>query len=57
MPFATAPFGYAFPVAQGTNTFDFRVSLLVGNGVEAYAGQLAAIFVPFGYNGGTTLAP
>lgn len=44
--------------AAGTRTYTFNVARIDGGTAKIGAnGSLTALFVPFGYNGGTTLAP
>lgn len=61
--YATDPHGggvspvYIFPVASaGAKSFTLEVAYQT-NGATAANGVVTAIFIPFGYNGGATLAP
>jgi len=45
-------------VIAGTRTYALNVTRIDGGTATIKAdGALTAVFIPFGYNGGTTLAP
>jgi len=60
---ATAPASssantHVFPVIAGTRTYALNVTRIDGGTATIKAdGALTAVFIPFGYNGGTALAP
>jgi len=48
---------YAFPVAAGTRTYAAQMFYRTGTVPIGADTSLTALYVPFGYDGGTTLAP
>ncbi len=49
---------HVFPAIAGTRAYALNVTRIDGGTATIKAdGALTAVFIPFGYNGGTTLAP